>query len=85
MAVLLLANNAYAAQNYVFTPQSVQAIAANSSQVKNLPFGEYLRFYNLDTEQLNAEFINLSSTEESIFNISVNVMLKEIFNKHFKL
>lgn len=67
MAVLLLANNAYAAQNYVFTPQSVQAIAANSSQVKNLPFGEYLRFYNLDTEQLNAEFINLSSTEESNF------------------
>lgn len=67
MAVLLLANNAYAAQNYVFTPQSVQTLATNASQVKNLPYGEYLRFYNLDIEQLNAEFINLSSSEESNF------------------
>ena len=67
IAVLLLASNAYSAQNYVFTPQSVQAVTAKSSQVKNLPYGQYLRFYNLDTESLNAEFINLSSNEEGNF------------------
>lgn len=67
IAVLLLANSVYSAQNYVFTPQSVQTITTNLSQLKNLPHGQYLRFYNIDTEQLNAEFINLSTQEEKNF------------------
>lgn len=60
--------NVYAAsQGYVFTAQDRTPAYSQSLQISNLPFGEYLKYYNFNTEQIGIEFINLSKAEENKF------------------
>jgi len=69
--VLLSINTtAYAAQGYVFKADDrpvTQYKYMQSAQITNLPFGIYLKYYNINTEKIDADFINLSKTEENNF------------------
>lgn len=57
------------AQGYIFTPKNVKTgpVYTESLQLKNVPNGKYLKYYNFNPAEINAEFINLSSTEEKNF------------------
>lgn len=68
LTIICLFNvNTYAAQGYVFTANSVRTIYSDSLQTKNIPYGNYLKYYNLSTEKIDADFINLSKEEENRF------------------
>ncbi len=70
LAILMYfsASSAYAAsQGYVFTAQDRTPVYSQSLQITNLPFGEYLKYYNINTQKIGAEFINLSKAEEEKF------------------
>jgi len=61
---------AYGAQGYVFTAadkQPVQPRYTQSVQISSLPYGNYLKFYNINTEKIGAQYINLSKSEETTF------------------
>ncbi len=75
----------FAAQGYVFTTQNtppmttVQNTAAQNykTQSHNIPYGEYLQFYNLNADSINAEFIYLTHSDESTFLKSLSAQDKE--------
>ena len=56
----------HAAQGYVFTADT-NRMYSGSLQVKKFPYGNYLKYYNLNTEKIDADFINLSKDEEKRF------------------
>lgn len=61
--------HAYGAQGYIFTPENTKqtAVYNQSLQLKNIPYASYLKYYNLNPEKIDADFIKLSGTEESNF------------------
>ncbi len=59
--------NVYAAQGYIFTVDNVQPVYSQTVQMQDLPYGEYLRYYELSPNKINAEFIQLSKDEEKQF------------------
>ena len=70
MAVLIsCVSYAYGAQGYVFTPENTKQVSVytQSLQLKNIPYASYLKYYNLNPEKIDADFIKLSGTEESNF------------------
>lgn len=60
---------AYGAQGYVFTPENTKQVSVytQSLQLKNIPYASYLKYYNLNPEKIDVDFIKLSGTEESNF------------------
>lgn len=56
----------HAAQGYVFTADTNRTYSG-SLQVKKFPYNNYLKYYNLNTEKIDADFINLSKDEEKRF------------------
>ena len=67
---LFLANNvSFAADGYIFTAADTQKapVFSQSLQVANLPYGEYLKYYNLRYDKIDADFIVLSKDEEKKF------------------
>ena len=70
LAVLIsCVSYAYGAQGYVFTPENTKQVSVytQSLQLKNIPYASYLKYYNLNPEKIDADFIKLSGTEESNF------------------
>lgn len=70
LAVLIsCVSYAYSAQGYVFTPENTKQVSVytQSLQLKNIPYASYLKYYNLNPEKIDADFIKLSGTEESNF------------------
>lgn len=70
LAVLIsCVSYAYGAQGYVFTPETTKQVSVytQSLQLKNIPYASYLKYYNLNPEKIDADFIKLSGTEESNF------------------
>ncbi len=66
--VILSANiTANASQGYVFRADETKPVYSQSLQITNLPYGVYLKYYNINSERIGAEFINLSKSEESNF------------------
>ena len=61
--------NAYGAQGYIFTPDNTKAVVTynESLQLKNIPYGNYLKYYNLNPDKIDAEFVKLSGNEEKNF------------------
>lgn len=59
--------NAFCSEGYVFYANDKLPAYSQSLQISNLPCGEYLKYYNFNTEEIGAEFINLSSSEENRF------------------
>lgn len=62
-------NSCYAAQGYVFTSADAKPVSgySESLQLKNIPYGSYLKYYNLNSEKIDAEYVMLSGSEESNF------------------
>lgn len=62
-------NCTYGAQGYVFTPENTRqtAVYTQSLQLQNIPYASYLKYYNLNPEKIDAEFIKLSGAEENNF------------------
>lgn len=70
LAVLIsCVSYAYGAQGYVFTPENTKQVSVytQSLQLKNIPYASYLKYYNLNPEKIDADFIKLSGTEENNF------------------
>ena len=70
LAVLIsCVSYAYGAQGYVFTPENTKQVSVYTQrlQKKNIPYASYLKYYNLNPEKIDADFIKLSGTEESNF------------------
>ncbi len=61
--------NAYGAQGYVFTPENTKAVVSynESLQLKNIPYGNYLKYYNFNSDKIDAEYVKLSGNEEKNF------------------
>ena len=59
----------FAAEGYVFTAADIQKtpVFSQSLQQKNLIYGEYLKYYNLNPAKIDADFIVLSKDEEKKF------------------
>jgi len=72
--------SSYAAQGYVFSADDRAPVYMQSVQISNLPYGEYLRYYNINTEKIGAEFINLSKSEEKVFLKTLTKEEKENYN-----
>ena len=71
---------AYCSQGYVFSAQNPKP--TNTAQIQKpasakIPYGEYLQFYNLDADKINAEFIYLTHSDESTFLKSLSAEQKE--------
>lgn len=62
-------NCAYGAEGYVFTAKDALPVTgySQSLQLTNSPSSKYLKYYNLNSEKINAEFISLSGAEENNF------------------
>ena len=75
----------YGAQGYVYTNQGTNQITAlqkNSTQTQKIqttkiPYGEYLQFYNLNADEIDAVYIYLSHSDESTFLKSLTNEQKE--------
>ena len=67
--IVFCANNCYAEQGYVFTSADAKPVSgySESLQLKNIPYGSYLKYYNLNSEKIDAEYVMLSGSEESNF------------------
>ena len=65
----LVNNMSFASQGYIFTADDVQKSPTytQSLQYRNMPYGEYLKFYNLNLAKIDAEFVIMSSSEEKKF------------------
>ena len=77
---VLLANNiAFAAEGYVFTAADAQKapVYTQSLQRTNLPYGEYLKYYNVNPSKIDADFIVLSKDEEKKFVKTLSKSEKE--------
>lgn len=59
--------NAYSVEGYVFSANDVKPAYSQSLQISNAPYGEYFKYYNLNNAKIDAEFINLSKSEEEKF------------------
>jgi hypothetical protein len=73
---------AYCSQGYIFTtqnqkPQQKASVQVQKPSAKQIPYGEYLQFYNLDADNINADFIYLSHSDESTFLKSLDAEQKE--------
>ncbi|MGN0030587.1 MAG: tetratricopeptide repeat protein [Candidatus Gastranaerophilaceae bacterium] len=68
-AVVFFTNlNVYAVpQDYVFLDAEKAPEYMQSIQITNLPYGVYLKFYNINTQKIAAGFVNLSKMEEDRF------------------
>lgn len=68
-AILLFAQTAYSAQGYVFTSADRKPVSqySQSLQLKNIPYGTYLKYYNFNSEKIAAEYVMLSGSEENNF------------------
>ena len=66
---------AFSAQGYVFTSQNTKPVTQTPNRAgyvqksfsTKIPYGEYLQFYNLNADEINAEFIYLVHSDESAF------------------
>ncbi len=38
-----------------------------SLQLKNIPYGNYLKYYNFNSDKIDAEYVKLSGNEEKNF------------------
>ena len=56
-----------ASQGYVFSAAEKAPEYRQSIQITNLPYGAYLKFYNINTQKIAAGFVNLSKAEEDRF------------------
>ncbi len=77
---LFLANSvSFAAEGFVFTAEDMQKtpVFSQSLQVANLPYGEYLKYYNLRHDKIDADFVVLSKDEEKKFVKSLSKSEKE--------
>ena len=68
--------SAYSAEGYVFTAND-KSTYSQSLQISNAPYGEYFKYYNLNASKIDAEFINLSKSEEDKFLKTLNKVEKE--------
>nr|QGT49865.1 hypothetical protein Melaina855_2520 [uncultured Candidatus Melainabacteria bacterium] len=60
--------NTYSAQGYVFSAEdNLKPVYSQSLQISNTPYGEYLKYYNINAAKIDAEFISLSKNEEEKF------------------
>ena len=90
--IVFCANNCYAEQGYVFTSADAKPVSgySESLQLKNIPYGSYLKYYNLNSEKIDAEYVMLSGSEESNFLKKLSKEEKEDykyvkkFQKHIK-
>ena len=61
----LVNNMSFASQGYIFTADDVQKSPTytQSLQYRNMPYGEYLKFYNLNLAKIDEEFVIISYYE----------------------
>ncbi len=74
--------HAYGAQGYIFTPENTKqtAVYNQSLQLKNIPYASYLKYYNLNPEKIDADFIKFfDSSNHNILNMQVKN--SDIFQK----
>lgn len=77
---IFLANNVvFAVEGYVYTAADVQKVPvySQSFQRTNLPYGEYLKYYNIYSDKIDADFIVLSKDEEKKFVKTLSKSEKE--------
>jgi hypothetical protein len=68
----------FAGQGYVYTSQNTKNVSSNQKPFSSkIPYGEYLQFYNLNADEINAEFIYLTHSDESTFLKSLTSEEKE--------
>ena len=69
VSLFLTNNTSFAAEGYIFTATEAQNAPSfsQSLQYKNMPYGEYLKYYNIHPAKIDADFIVLSKDEEKKF------------------
>ena len=76
---IICSSSVFAAEGYVFTAADAQKtpVYSQSLQVKNMPYGQYLKYYNLHPGKIDADFIVLSKDEEKKFLKTLSKTEKE--------
>lgn len=64
---LLLGIPAFAAQSYVFTAGNNTISIPTNNKTKYIPYSQYLKFYTLNADKIDAEYIYLSHSDENTF------------------
>lgn len=77
--VISCVGSCYAAQGYVFTSADTKPVSTHSEslQLKNIPYSSYLRYYNINPEKIDAQYVNLSGNEENKFLKTLSKQEKE--------
>ena len=72
LLLIFIHQTALANQGYIITSDENSYKQTKTTSISNLPYGNYLKFYNINTGEIDAEYVYLKGSNENIFMKSLS-------------